>query len=592
MKKSELLSKKLISRKKWVPTISFLSLIGILLTACAQQPVPQSTPTVQPMVQPTSVSTTPGVTSDVVVAAAKSMLADKLKLTAADIQMVDVQSVQWPDSCLGVPQAGIMCAMHVVEGYRITLEAYGQTYEVHSNQDGSQLALVPGVVPTTAGLDFTIKNNDQCQTFLFSQNKDVVEGQCYSALKSTPMVGKNRNDELNHYIENYKSFTADTPVGFINFVGNGSIQASAIDQRSIAAWGQIVSNEIQSGQSSAAEGLVLGWHREGGIAGFCDDLSIYASGVVNATSCKSGTATDLGQSWLTSDQLNQVYQWLDKFGRFEYTSNDQATADAMTIDLIFNGQGNTLAPKNDQQTIETFASQVFANSYGSGSTANTNDPKNVVSDFLNSYKADGTGNSSLKFLSSSLQADIQSGDKLPDLVGIQNTYLSFGISSVTPIDGTDLVIVKAGLNLVSPIDRYFALIKENGQWKINTFIHHSVPAMSPQTDYLAADQVILAYVQAIQNKNSASAWNLLTPQTQKTLTQPDLAKDAAGLQTIQPVKITMDQSQSDKLTYTVTLWINIAKDPVMGWVEGQNIRSFVMSKVDQNWRIEQIVPVN
>ena len=581
-----------IPRKKWIAITTSIILFAMVLTACAQNPAQNATPTAQPTVQPTVTSTSSGSTSDMAIAAAKSMLADQFKGTSVDIQLVDMQSVQWPDSCLGVPQAGIMCAMHVVEGYRITFQANGLIYEVHSNQDGSEVVLVPGVVPSTFGLSFTIKDNNQCQTYLFAQNTDVVGGQCYGALKSMPMVEKTRNDELNHYIENYKSFTADTPVGFVNFVGNGSIQASAIDQRSIAAWAQIVSNEIQSGQSSAAEGLVLGWHREGGIAGFCDDLSIYASGVVNATSCKSGTATDLGQSWLASDQLNQLYQWLDKFGRFEYTSNDQATADAMTIDLIFNGQGNTPAPKNDQQTIETFASQIFANSYGSGSTANTNDPKNVVSDFLNSYKADGTGNSSLKFLSSSLQADIQSGDKLPDLVGIQNTYLSFGISSVNPIDGTDLVIVKAGLNLVSPIDRYFALIKENGEWKINTFIQHSVPAMSPQTEYSAADQVILSYVQAIQNKDAAVAWSLLTPQTQKTMTQPDLAKDAAGLQTIQPIKITMDNSQAEKLTYTVTLWINIAKDPVMGWVEGQNIRSFVMSKVDQNWRIEQIVPVN
>ena len=582
----------LIPREKWVAVTTSIILFTMLLTACAQQPVQNITPTAQPSVQPTVTSTSSGTTSDMAIAAAKSMLADQFKGASVDIQLVDIQSVQWPDSCLGVPQAGIMCAMHVVEGYRITFQANGQVYEVHSNQDGSQVMLVPGVVPTIAGLSFTIKNNNQCQTFLFAQNKDVVSGSCYGALKSTPMVEQTRNDELNHYIENFKSFTADTPDGFLNFLGNGSIQASAIDQRSIVAWAQIVSNEIQSGNSSAAQGLILSWHREGGIAGFCDDLSVYSSGVINATSCKSGQATDLGQNWLTSDQLNQVYSWMDKFDKFEYASKDQATADAMTIQLIFNGQGSSQASESDKQSIEAFSGQLFANSFGSGTTANANDPKNVVTDFLNSYKADETGNSSLKFLSSSLQADIQSGDLLPDLIGIQNTYLSFGITSVNPIVGTDMVIVKAGLNLVSPIDRYFALIKENGEWKINTFILHSVPAMSPQTEYLAADQVILTYVQAIQNKDSAGAWNLLTPQTQKNLTQPDIAKDAAGLQTIQPIKITMDNSQPEKLTYTVTLWINIARDPVMGWVEGKNTRSFVMSKVDQNWRIEQIVPVN
>jgi hypothetical protein len=592
MKKIQSIRKTIISRKKWGLASPVLILFASLITACAQQPINQITPTAQPPVQPTAMSTNPETTSDKAVVVAKSLLADQFKGVSAVIQLVDIQSVEWPDSCLGVPQAGMMCAMHVVSGYRINLTANGKSYEVHSNLDGSQVLLVPGVVPTSAGLSFTIKNNDQCQTFLFTKNKDSVSGQCYGDLKSAPMVEKIRNDELNHYIENFMSFTTDTPDGFLNFLGNGSIQASAIDQRSIAAWARIVSNEIQAGRSSAAEGMVLSWHREGGLAGFCDDLSVYASGVVNASSCKSGQATDLGQSWLMGDQLNQLYQWTDKFGRFEYAPNDQATADSMTTQLIFMGQGDSPALESDQQTIEAFASQLFANNFGSGSTASAVDPNKVVTDFLNSYKSDETGNSSLKFLSSTLQADIQSGDLLPDLIGIQNTYLSFGIGSVIPVDGTEIVIVKAGLNLVSPIDRYFALIKENGEWKINTFILHSVPAMSPQTEYLAADQVILAYFQAIQNNDSAAGWNLLTPETQKTLTQPDLEKDAAGLQTIQPIKITIDQSQLDRLTYTVNLWINIAKDPVMGWVEGKNTRSFVMSKIDQIWRIDQIVPVN
>jgi hypothetical protein len=77
------------------------------------------------------------------VARAKSFLADKLNINNEPIQIVDVQRVQWPDTCLGVQQAGIMCAMHVVDGFKITLSANGQSYEVHSNLDGSQIVLVP-----------------------------------------------------------------------------------------------------------------------------------------------------------------------------------------------------------------------------------------------------------------------------------------------------------------------------------------------------------------------------------------------------------------------------------------------------------------
>jgi len=77
------------------------------------------------------------------VAMAKSLLADKLNIHQETIQLVNSQAVQWPDSCLGVQTPGSMCAMHVVDGFKIILSANGQTYEVHTNQDGSESVLVP-----------------------------------------------------------------------------------------------------------------------------------------------------------------------------------------------------------------------------------------------------------------------------------------------------------------------------------------------------------------------------------------------------------------------------------------------------------------
>jgi hypothetical protein len=79
---------------------------------------------------------------------AKSFLANELSVNAETIQLVDAQAVQWPDSCLGVQTPGIMCAMHVVDGFKITLSANDQTYEVRTNLDGSQTMLAPNPVST------------------------------------------------------------------------------------------------------------------------------------------------------------------------------------------------------------------------------------------------------------------------------------------------------------------------------------------------------------------------------------------------------------------------------------------------------------
>jgi hypothetical protein len=126
------------SSKTWFQILlPFLS-IAILLTACAT-PATQATPSPQPF--PTT--TGQGGMETLPVFRAKSFLADKLSINEATIQFVEAQKVQWPDTCLGVQTPGIMCAFHVVDGFKIILSANGQTYEIHTNLDGSQVVLVP-----------------------------------------------------------------------------------------------------------------------------------------------------------------------------------------------------------------------------------------------------------------------------------------------------------------------------------------------------------------------------------------------------------------------------------------------------------------
>jgi len=128
------------------PTEKFMLvtiLAVMLLTACAQSNVQPTTPS-NPATQPAATPVSPGGDFDKAVSAAKATLAKKQNLNSDSIQLVDVQLVSWPDGCLGVQQPGIMCAMHVVDGYRIMLSANGQTYEVRSNLDGSQTVIVPG----------------------------------------------------------------------------------------------------------------------------------------------------------------------------------------------------------------------------------------------------------------------------------------------------------------------------------------------------------------------------------------------------------------------------------------------------------------
>ncbi len=319
------------------------------------------------------------------------MLAEKSKAAINTIQLVDIQPVQWPDSCLGVPQAGILCAMHVVDGYRVTLSANSLNYEAHSNLDGSQMVFVAGPLLKSTGMSYSLGTGEQCQVFLMAENQDVTFGPCFGALKTAPFSDKIRAEELSHYIQTYQSFSFSLPQGTLNFSGKGSAQASVIEQRSIAAWAQIVADETQSGSFNADGGLVIAWSRSGGLVGFCDELSVYATGSASVSNCKIGQSNSLGQAWLTGEQLTQLYQWLDGLSKFQYSTSSQATADQLTLQLTFTGSGPLTATQDDIQTIESFAEQVYAQISGTQVTPDTSLAAKVVNDFLTALKADPSG---------------------------------------------------------------------------------------------------------------------------------------------------------------------------------------------------------
>jgi hypothetical protein len=70
---------------------------------------------------------------------AREDLASELGIDADDIELVEVEAVEWANSSLGCPQEGMMYLQVITPGYRLTLEADGQTYVYHT--DGGQVVV-------------------------------------------------------------------------------------------------------------------------------------------------------------------------------------------------------------------------------------------------------------------------------------------------------------------------------------------------------------------------------------------------------------------------------------------------------------------
>ena len=66
---------------------------------------------------------------------AKEDLAQRLSISAAEINLVEITEVEWSDSSLECPQPGMDYLQVVTPGYRILLNVGSNRYEYHSNRD-------------------------------------------------------------------------------------------------------------------------------------------------------------------------------------------------------------------------------------------------------------------------------------------------------------------------------------------------------------------------------------------------------------------------------------------------------------------------
>ena len=60
--------------------------------------------------------------------------------------------------------------------------------------------------------------------------------------------------------------------------------------------------------------------------------------------------------WLRARRPNS--SWIDTLASFEYGQKDLATADAMTVRLLFTGAGKDTATEEDQQTMLDFVAWI------------------------------------------------------------------------------------------------------------------------------------------------------------------------------------------------------------------------------------------
>jgi hypothetical protein len=305
----------------WILVVS----ITLLAAACAPLAAPQPS-------EPTPTATpTPPDDSLTVAAAVQQAAAAQLNLSAEQIKVISVEAVEWPDGCLGVQRPEVMCIQVITPGFRVIVEADGQPYEYHTNQSGSAVVLASGAEPETAAIESQVRELLARALNLSAKQINLIRAE--PTLWPDACLGVARPEMACALVE--------TPGLLVVLEANGQ----PYEFHTNLDGSVILSAEFR-----------LIWHRAGGIAGFCDTLTVAYDGRLTARNCRSeAVAEGTLETALSQAELDQFNNWVAEFGTVEIAAKDPAVADALSITLIAFGSGGEPPSQADQQALMQLA---------------------------------------------------------------------------------------------------------------------------------------------------------------------------------------------------------------------------------------------
>ncbi|HMR98586.1 MAG TPA: hypothetical protein PKE62_04955 [Anaerolineales bacterium] len=316
--------------------ILFVLILILILSACASA----VKPTQQSLFPGDDGQITPTPQTDLTPAeqAAVSHLSATLNLPPEAVSVIFAEAVEWPDGCLGVQQPGVMCTEAIVPGYRIILQAGDEQYELHTNKNGSQIAQVGGalfgLVEESAAAQLASNLGLKANEVVVVSSKDVeFPNSC---------LGVTMQDVL--------CAEVITPGKIIVLKANGL---------------EFEYHASEDGSSVQPATLALTWTRDGGIAGFCDKLTVFLSGEAYGSNCRSKQPEAAMKTFgdlLTATEQKQFFAWVAEYGQVSLDISDPVmAADRMVVTLEFFGVGGDQPTSVDEQVMIEFAQSLYAN---------------------------------------------------------------------------------------------------------------------------------------------------------------------------------------------------------------------------------------
>ncbi len=290
--------------------------------------------------------------------AARDEIARQVGVEPAKLVITSVERVDWSDSCLDVLPPNRVCITAITPGWRVLVEVNGAPLEFRSDMSGITVIQYPGESSAEGGTAvlFWQIEGETCREARFGGGV-VRYGTCNSDDLQEAKLSDERAQELEFLAATYHAFQAHTPSGTVSFGGRGSQMPTLAQQRAIAEWAWLVRNTSAATASAAP---LLTWARQGGIAGFCDALTVDTAGFIHASNCRQQPAAKYTPRQITSEQLETAYDWMETYAAFEMDQKDPPVPDAMQVKLSFAGRGRLKSTEALLTLVQAFAVEIYS----------------------------------------------------------------------------------------------------------------------------------------------------------------------------------------------------------------------------------------
>jgi hypothetical protein len=103
--------------------------------------------------------------------------------------------------------------------------------------------------------------------------------------------------------------------------------------------------------------VVMQFHRQGGLAGLCDDVSVHADGIIEYHTCGQPIHT----ATLTRDEQKELAGWAGELSQFTFKQEDNPGGpDNLVRELQFTGQGATPATDAQKQMMLEWLERIYS----------------------------------------------------------------------------------------------------------------------------------------------------------------------------------------------------------------------------------------